>query len=85
MVRTRVVEFDGDARDAALDSIQDHALLVLFPFLTVDNQGELASAVEEHLDAHLVTELAVINGSLKDEEPTSPMVIRLKKRFEAAR
>jgi len=72
--------FEGDTKDAVLDSILDFSLQALFPFLGDDNHAELRIEVADHLRTHLGTELAIIKGSCP-EESTSPMVLRLRKRF----
>lgn len=73
--------FEGDRRDATLDTILDYALAAVFPFLDKRNHRDLAEAVAEHIATHLTEELAIVNGASKDE-PSSPVVIRLRETFK---
>jgi ribonucleotide monophosphatase NagD (HAD superfamily) len=69
---------------ASMDSILDHALKTLYPFLT-NNSRELADAVAQHLETHLGTELAMINGSQDNDRLTaSPTVVKLMKKYHKA-
>lgn len=81
MPKLKARQFDGDLRDATLDTILDYSLAAVFPFLNKRNPRELADAVAEHLATHLADELAIVNGSSK-EEPSSPVVIRLRETFK---
>jgi hypothetical protein len=75
-----VRKFEGDLRDATLDTILDYALAAVFPFLNERNARGLAETVAEHLATHLATELAIVNGSSR-EVGTAPAVVRLQKVF----
>ena len=71
-------KFEGDLRDATLDTILDFALSAVFPFLNERNARGLAEAVAEHIATHLVTELEIVNGRSKEEGPSAPAVVRLR-------
>lgn len=73
-------KFEGDLRDATLDTILDFALAAVFPFLNERNARGLSDAVAEHIATHLPAELAIVNGSSR-EVGTAPTVVRLQKAF----
>ena len=53
MPQPTVKKFEGDPRDATLDTILDYSLAAVFPFLNERNARDLAETVAEHLATHI--------------------------------
>lgn len=75
---------DDDTQDQVLYVILDNTLNALFPYLTKDNAQELADAVKQSLDTHLVTELEIVNGN-DDDGCTVGLAVELAKEFKESR